>query len=227
MNILKRLYLANKMIGGLGGHAMESLAAQQHARIKATVLPLSLHLREETFSLHRQVEQTLGLPDSIRNLMDYQMCLTKFYRLYKPIEASLGRFGEWSTIGVVLSEHAQSGKLAQDLGKLSISLRDLTDAPPECVPEMLSFPNALGILYVLVGSTLGSQFILPQIAKTLGAAIKGADTFFRGHGVETKARWTEFQASLNLYGEMHPDNIREAIDGASAAFSSIGDWMQS
>lgn len=204
---------------------MERLVAQQIAPI--AVLALSLQLREQRFGLHREVEQKLGLPDSIRNLLDYQTCLTKFYRLYRPIEASLGRFREWSTIGIDLPERAQSGKLAQDLGKLNISLKDLEDAPRDCMPEILSLPNALGILYVLEGSTLGAQFILPPIAKTLGSVIDGADLFFRGHGTQTRACWTEFQASLDRYGETHSGNIEEVIHGASAAFTSIGNWMQS
>lgn len=206
---------------------MEKLVAQQVAPIAVSPLPLSLKLREETSGLHREAERKLGLPDSIRTLVGYQTCLSKFYRLYRPIEVSLGRFREWSTVGIDLSQRAQSGKLAQDLGKLTISLKGLEDAPPECIPKILNFPNALGILYVLEGSTLGAQFILPPIAKTLGNVIDGADTFFRGHGTQTKACWNEFQASLDRYGETHSDNIEDVIHGASAAFTSIGNWMHS
>jgi len=199
---------------------MQSLSLQPGTTSLAT------QLREQTAALHGQVERRLGLPFSITTLAQYKACLRRFYRLYQPLETSLARFSEWPGIGLELPELLQAAHLATDLQRLGISPHKLERAPEACLPYLPDFPHALGALYVMAGSTLGSQIILRHLTTVLGSEIAGADAFFRGHGEHTAARWTHVRTSLEGYGEAEPGNIPHVIEGAQATFQAIGMWMQ-
>lgn len=193
----------------------------------AATLPLSQELRAKTEMAHKEVEERLALPGSIRSLLDYQACLSRFYQLYKPMEIYLQRFPEWPLMGLDTSSFSLSGLLANDLLALNTSLAGLTDAPAEFLPPLQDLASALGARYVLEGSALGSQFMLPQLQQTLGEQINGADSFFRGRGDETAAFWKQFRAALDLYGRTHPEQTSDVVSAANATFEAIGLWMTS
>jgi heme oxygenase len=187
---------------------------------------LSGQLRDQTAALHGEVERELGLPGSIANLMDYKAFLERFYRLYEPLENSLARFSDWAAIGVDLPEQLQAGRLAADLEQLGVPPLQLELAPEASLPDLPDFPHALGALYVMAGSTLGSQIILRHLITALGPEIAGTDAFFRGHGADTGACWSRFRTSLDVYGVAEPGNTPEVIEGAQATFRAIGAWMR-
>jgi heme oxygenase len=104
--------------------------------------------------------------------------------------------------------------LAADLQALSVSVPEVACAPVTSLPPLSEFAGALSACYVLEGSALGSQFMLPVLKKTLGDAMAGTDCFFRGRGAETVAFWKKFRAALDLYGETHPEQ------------KAVGPWMR-
>ena len=186
---------------------------------------LSAQLRAETVDEHRKVEQKSGLPGVITSLAAYRACLQGFYRLYLPLEAMLMTFPGWNDLGIELPKLAHSPRLARDLQALGMMPLHLLSAPPVSLPILLNFSNALGALYVLEGSTLGSQIILRHLQQVLGPQIAGADSFFSGHGDQTSAMWHGFRTSLDRYGEQHPAHSPDVIQGAKATFLSIAGWM--
>lgn len=188
-----------------------------------SAIGLSLHLREETADLHHQVERILGLPNTITTLDEYRSCLERFYQFYRPLESSLRRFSDWHRFGLELPEHA--GWLALDLQALGLNPTDIDDAPQDSLPELPHFAHALGALYVMEGSTLGSQFILRHLTTVLGDEIAGTVAFFNGHGLRTGARWGIFRSSLDSYGVQHPETTLSVVHGAKATFEAIGNWM--
>ncbi len=119
-----------------------------------------------------------------------------------------------------------STRLAADLRALAVPLADVRDAPAASLPALQTFAQALGACYVMEGSALGSQFMLPQLQKMLGDEMSGADSFFRGRGAGTGAFWKGFRAALDRYGDAHPEQTRRVIDGAIAMFEAVGSWMQ-
>jgi heme oxygenase len=187
---------------------------------------LSLQLREETAELHRYAEQKLGIPAAITNLTEYGSCLESFYRLYRPLEFNFASFSQWAAVGVDLTERRHADRLASDLKALGKSPLELADAPKTSLPILTGFPDALGSLYVLEGSTLGSQFILRHLTNLLGDKIDAASSFFRGHGEQTNVRWKQFQGSLDLYGVENPGEVPLVVLGAKRTFKAIADWMQ-
>ena len=202
------------------------LTSRSKSLVQSPSAPLSFQLREGTAVLHREVETKLGLPDAITSLADYKRCLERFYQLYRPIERGFTQFTDWSGNGLDLSVRVHSFRLADDLKALGVAPLGLEDAPGSSQPILPDFAHALGAMYVIEGSTLGSQFILPQLIKVLGQQIVGADSFFRGRGAQTGAVWGAFRNSLDHYGAAHPDKTADVIDGAHSTFEAIGNWMQ-
>jgi heme oxygenase len=172
------------------------------------------------------VELRLALPGSIHTLADYQACLLRFYQLYRPMEIQLLCFPEWTAAGLNPSVCTQSTRLAADLQALAVSVADVPLSPSSSLPALGNFAASLGAAYVMEGSALGSQFMLPELLKTLGSGMTGCDSFFRGRGAETGAFWKKFRAALDLYGDTHPDQASDVVAGAIATFEAIGLWMQ-
>ncbi len=189
-------------------------------------VPLSQMLRAGTELAHKDVERRLALPGSITGLADYRRCLLRFYQLYRPLEITFERFSEWTAIGMEAPSRGLSTRLAADLRALAVPLADVRDAPAASLPALQTFAQALGACYVMEGSALGSQFMLPQLQKMLGDEMSGADSFFRGRGAGTGAFWKGFRAALDRYGDAHPEQTRRVIDGAIAMFEAVGSWMQ-
>lgn len=206
--------------------ALSTVSDSESDSCQTPLRPLSLELREETAGLHRYTEQRLGFPDAITNLIEYGSCLERFYRLYRPLETELAAFDEWRSIGIELEQCRQSERLARDLSALGVSPSQLAGAPKASLPALLDFPHALGALYVMEGSTLGSQFILRHLTSLFGDKIGAADSFFRGHGEQTTSRWREFKRVLDDYGLENQSHVPRIVAGAKRTFLSIADWMQ-
>jgi heme oxygenase len=201
-------------------------AQQANRSLASPAASLSAQVREATADLHGEIEKKLRLPHSIETLAQYKTCLTRFYTLYRPLEARLAQFHEWPLFGFDLAASRHTPSLVSDLEVLGCGPELLPDLPPGSLPELATFPQALGALYVLEGSTLGSTVILKFLSSSLGAQIAGADHFFRSRGKETYPHWSHFSQTLNSYGENHPDSAQQVILGARTTFRAIGDWME-
>ena len=199
--------------------------ADSGAATQDAAAPLSLQLREQTAELHREVERSMGLPQNIGSLAQYQACLDRFHRFYQPYEELLGRFDDWPEWEIDLHNRAHAPDLASDLEALETGNATAGPAPQSAMPALPEFAHALGALYVTEGSTLGSQFILRHLSEVLGQQIAGADRFFRGYGPETGTRWSQIRAALDRFGRERPQQIPTVIEGAARTFQAIGKWM--
>ncbi|MBZ4035511.1 biliverdin-producing heme oxygenase [Flavobacterium sp. 17A] len=86
--------------------------------------------------------------------------------------------------------------------------------------EGISAPFALGILYVVEGSTLGGRFILKNVSKFPELSGNEGVSYFNGYGEKTGSFWKAF---LNFLAEYEQENNcgDEIIEGAIFAFDSI------
>ena len=83
-----------------------------------------------------------------------------------------------------------------------------------------SEPFALGVLYVIEGSSLGGRFILNNISSTLGFDADNGARYFSGYGNKTGQMWKSFLQTLTDY-EARAGNSDEIIAGADYAFRAI------
>lgn len=86
--------------------------------------------------------------------------------------------------------------------------------------EGISEAFALGILYVVEGSTLGGRFILKNVSKFPELSGDKGVSYFNGYGDKTGSFWKSFLNFLSEY-EQEYNCGDEIIEGAIFAFDSI------
>lgn len=129
-----------------------------------------------------------------------------------PIEEALDRHG----VAVVLPdwpERRRSAALAQDLREFGAAVPAARSAFP-----LEGMPEAIGVLYVLEGSRLGSQLLLKQALASDSAIVRSATRHLsHGHGQKF---WPSFVAFLDSSEDAQnsPDRV---VAGANQAFAFI------
>lgn len=93
-------------------------------------------------------------------------------------------------------------------------------AKPIQVPSIESKGFALGMAYVIEGSTLGGRVIMKHLSPRLQITETHGGTFFAGYGNETGSMWKEFIEALTEYANK-PDQGSQVIEGAIAGFDMI------
>ncbi len=111
--------------------------------------------------------------------------------------------------------------------KEMLILRDLTALnASHVVADIFSdaaFQNnrafCMGMLYVSEGSTLGGQYILKNIQKTLAEQVRDATNFLNAYGSHTGSMWKAFTQKLDAYGQTLTDDVmQDAEAGAIYCF---------
>ena len=109
----------------------------------------------------------------------------------------------------IKADLAALGAITEEAEKpLSESITDIT------------VPFALGILYVIEGSSLGGRVILKNINTVLGHDAESGAAYFSGYGGQTGSRWKSFLEILVNF-ESENNNGTEIIAGANFAFDAI------
>lgn len=85
----------------------------------------------------------------------------------------------------------------------------------------ISVPFAMGIMYVVEGSTLGGRFILKNIQESLGFNEEKGASYFAGYGNKTGSYWKNYLNALTNF-ESETNSEAEIIAGADYAFQIIG-----
>jgi heme oxygenase len=83
--------------------------------------------------------------------------------------------------------------------------------------EIRTVPASLGCMYVLEGSTLGSQILSRSFKERFGIADHNGGAFFYGYGELTVSMWRRFGTELEKWFQEHESSGDEVVAGA--------DWM--
>lgn len=89
----------------------------------------------------------------------------------------------------------------------------------------MTIPFALGVLYVMEGSTLGGRFILKNVSKFEELSGEKGTSYFNGYGDKTGSYWKAFLSLMSEYEQEHNCG-EEIIEGAKYAFDSIYDHFR-
>jgi heme oxygenase len=90
-------------------------------------------------------------------------------------------------------------------------------AHPDAFPVPSNKAQALGMMYVLEGSTLGGRFILQRLSE-LGSDVSQL-SFLDPYGAETGPRWRSFLRVLERETSGDDTLIADACRGARVAFA--------
>ncbi|MVN77935.1 hypothetical protein GO988_16520 [Hymenobacter sp. HMF4947] len=172
-------------------------------------------LRAETRPAHDLLEQNHFNQSLAAGTLSYAATahfLAKMYGFLVPYEARLRQQNlgpEWE------AEARQRAHLI--LEDLQVPASALALCP--IMPPLASWPQLLGAMYVLEGSTLGGQVIARQLAK----ADIPLRTYFGGYGAQTGPRWKAFCQLLAAAAT--PANQAEIVQSASLTFQQLSAWL--
>lgn len=178
-------------------------------------------LKERTASMHRALEQlplSVSLTSPAISRTDYEKYLLRMLPVVQDLEANI-----YPLLQPVVPDLAQRRKLPlllADLEYLQVETPDTPARPLSLAAKDMSVPFAMGIMYVMEGSTLGGRFIGNNIQKTLGYTQETGARYFGGYGPTTGSMWKSFLQQLN-HLQASGDTGHEIIDGANFAFSNI------
>lgn len=153
---------------------------------------------------------------SIRTEHDYVKFLKVMYGYYSALEQQIESFlPEQEILGRRKANH-----LLNDLGSF-----DDDDTPALCsdLPEIQSYPAALGAMYVMEGSTMGGSIIAKMIQNQLGRKPTRGFSFFYGYGENTKQMWELFKA--NFEKPFCNREREELIEAAQKTFITFHNWI--
>lgn len=183
-------------------------------------------LRLHTRSHHERIERALDLPESVRSRDDFERLLVRFYGFYLPHEARLRSYmPALDAYGIELGGRLKAGKIRDDLLSLGMSAEAISGLP-ECVdlPEIRTPAHALGSIYVLEGSTLGSQVIARALNAKADLNIMSGMRFLSGYGPSTGAMWRSFVSALDA-ARLESQGVAAAHEGAAQTFDCLERWM--
>lgn len=186
------------------------------------MLSNNLHakLKEKTNIQHSQIENTPLLSKLINNnitLNEYQLLIRKFYGYIAPCENLIQGMSSRN----LLMQREKSLSLLSDLAALGIERHSVEYCCD--LPQLKSYEQVLGYMYVMEGSTLGGQIIAKILRETLNLTPENGARYFYGYGKNTRNKWVEFCQLLN--DSIHHEHTNEIIIAASQTYSTLHNWM--
>ena len=160
--------------------------------------------------------------DADATVTDYRQYLAAMLGYHAPLEDVLRAHDRLGAAGFDAPRRLRAPMLAADL----LALGDDPRAVPQCtcLPAVTTLARALGVAYVLEGSTLGGRYILAKLPPPLVRLRGQATAFLVGHGPETGARWRAFGAIV-ARELVTPADEDEAVAGARETFVRLIDWL--
>jgi heme oxygenase len=182
-----------------------------------------LALKQATRSAHHRIELALPFFDAGLTRARYIRVLQALYGFYAPVERLCELAVGPSEAPLELRTRRKIPLLDADLAVLGQPRRDLA-ALPSCrlLPTVTLASQALGVLYVLEGATLGGQIIARRLHELLGIDALGGAAFFASYGDRTREMWRRFAAQV----ERAPGfDLAAALGAAVQTFETLEGWL--
>jgi len=175
-------------------------------------------LRADTADSHKNLEKlplSMSIMSPTVSAEAYALYLNRMHDVVKNTEETI--FPLLQNIFPDLEERRKLQLINADLSFLNAPKTEFKS--PFTLSEKISVPFAIGILYVVEGSSLGGRFILKNLQTALGYDQEGV-SYFNGYGNKTGSSWKHFLNVLTAYEEQN--NVGdEIIAGADFAFQAI------
>jgi heme oxygenase (biliverdin-IX-beta and delta-forming) len=178
-------------------------------------------LRKRTADLHELIEGRVPVFREGFTIEDYAQLVERFFGFWAPVEDRLSNLRSLRDPDLALESRLKSTLLSQDL--LILGRDPATVGQCDKLPRLDSFLQGLGCLYVLEGSTLGSQIISRCLKEKLQLGERTGASFFNAYGGLTGARWMEFKGFVSASVKFeHADTVVEA---ARDTFLCFYEWL--
>ena len=185
---------------------------------------ITQRLRSGTSHWHELTEKgafSAEIMNGTLSLEQYKTLLVKNYMIHFFAEDLLHKSDISIQLpGLELEERKRLAFLQSDLEALNVKIPDLTTL--ENPFEIESKYDALGLMYVLEGSTLGGRVILKALARNPDFADVKAFRFYEGHGEDTGHFWKKYQEIL--INEANDESAEDRIvNAANKTFEKVAD----
>lgn len=179
-------------------------------------------LKRSTHQAHLDAEAAVAFIRPGGTLDDYRHFLSRLLGFHAPIEDVFAGHAGLAAVGFDAAARRKRTLLEQDLRELGVD----PDAAPRCraLPACADTAQALGVGYVIEGSTLGGAAVRSRMAH-LDPAARAATTFLRGYRDQTGPRWRAFCALAHRELGAEADLTR-AITAARATFAALSRWLR-
>ncbi|MEI9952680.1 MAG: biliverdin-producing heme oxygenase [Pseudomonadota bacterium] len=180
-------------------------------------------LREATRQAHARIEGALPLLDPKLTRARYGRVLEAFFGFYVGLEPHLLAVAGAHAADIELGRRGKVPLLCLDLHALGQTAIQI-GALPRCadLPLAVTPSQALGVLYVLEGATLGGQVIGRNLGLALGLGAANGAAFFAGYGDETRAMWKRFSEHVDRSAALDSEAL---IASAVETFEKLRSWL--
>jgi heme oxygenase (biliverdin-IX-beta and delta-forming) len=179
-----------------GAVVLDDNMSSAHARLKAA-----------TAAAHERVERHARIVERLGDRLQQGALLSGFYALHAQVEAAAA---PWLADhpGLDFVARRRTPLLEEGLAQLGVTPPEIGDALTAGSPA-----EALGLLYVVEGATLGGKVIRKSLAASGGDPAEF--DFLDPYGEATGSRWRAFLAVLD---EVADPDVDDAVGGALRGF---------
>jgi heme oxygenase len=170
-------------------------------------------LRDATRAAHEELEGRIGILDRLSNAAERRVLVEGFHRFHLDIESAAAPWLR-GLAGLEFEARRRTPHLERDLAHYG-------RRPPAAHGELAvsGVPEALGLMYVAEGSTLGGRVIRRHV-EAGGGDMRGL-SFLDPYGDQAGPRWRAFLTVLEAMART-PFEIEAAVAGALAGFRHAG-----
>ena len=177
-----------------------------------------MQLKLQTADEHERMHTLMAKADVFSSLEKYALFTLSQYYFQLEIE----HLFQQDQVALHITDLDIRGRSAQAL----LDLQDLGIQPQGQTLESLNvtFPAALGWIYVSEGSTLGAAFLFKQAQQCLGLSAENGARNLAAYPEGRAKVWKRFVQALDQ-AELSPSQKDEVIQGALDAFKYFGNAL--
>lgn len=179
-------------------------------------------LKQETLLCHQQVESRVTALLDTSEVAVYGQLLKAFLGFYKPVEQALEQIEGYPELGLNLAERKKTHLVRADLQDLGQTIQ--ADEQAVDLPAVSSLSEALGVMYVMEGATLGGQYICRTVGQNLGLTKEYGARFFFSYGEDVRRMWNEFRAAVSAH-TTDKSKADVIVSSATETFQKLDAWF--
>ncbi len=178
-------------------------------------------LRSATREVHARVEARLAI-HATRSRETYRALLAAHLGFLEPVETRMCT-DLLRAYGLDVEARRKVPALVDDLRARGLDHAGIAALPRCSAAPPLDRVSALGVAYVLEGSTLGGRVLARHFAQTLGIGPATGGRYFEGYGERTGERWRAF---VDVLARCEGAQAPTVVDAAVATFSTFEAWLE-
>lgn len=180
---------------------------------------LRQRLRLETRAAHLALERRLPIAQGAPSGATYRAHLQFLLGFHEPLEARLRRVPGLPEAVPDLRRRWKTAALRADLGADGTR----AGAADTFIPAPSSPSQALGVLYVTEGATLGARVLLPRLRASGVVPGPLGTRYLAGYGERSGAMWHELCRRFDATDRTEAD---EVVMWACHCFERLHDWFE-